>query len=277
MANQNQIDYWNGETGAAWVRKADTFDLMFAHLGEEMLARAKLAPGEQVLDIGCGSGVTSFLAQEQVGAEGLVTGVDVSLPLVNLSRERAEGLGSPARFIEADAATWSGGSQFDVIISRFGVMFFDNPENAFSNLRNLTKPGGRLSFACWRRADESEFTTLPMRVVAPFLDEPMVLPDPALPGPHAFGDSKRINTILTASGWRDIDIEPWDGAIQIPGTTPSQGAAFIAGMGGLARLVRENKIDKDRLIDVLTEALEERMENEKILLDSPAWFVTARH
>lgn len=167
MTNQGQTDYWNGDAGATWVRQADTYDRMFAHLGEEMLARAELSLGDQVLDIGCGSGATSFLAQEQVGTKGQITGVDVSQPLVTLSRERAEELGSPAQFIKADAAIWSGSSLFDVIISRFGVMFFENPEDAFANLRNLTKPGGRLSFACWRRAEESEFFTLPMRVVAP--------------------------------------------------------------------------------------------------------------
>lgn len=204
MTNKTQIDHWNGEAGATWVRQADNFDLMFAHLGAEMLARAGLTSGDRVLDVGCGSGATSFAVQDQVGSAGQVIGVDVSLPLVMLSRGRAEGMDSPARFIEADASSWSNSSPFDVIISRFGVMFFENPENAFANLLKLTKPKGRLSFACWQRAKESEFVTLPMRVVASLMTTPMAMPDPALPGPHSFGDDDRIHAVLSAAGWRGL-------------------------------------------------------------------------
>lgn len=277
MSNQGQIDYWNGDVGATWVREADIFDLMFADLGKEMLARAALVPNERVLDIGCGSGATAFAAQDRVGAEGQVIGLDVSLPLVMLARQRAEELGSPVRFMDVDAASWSNASLFDVVTSRCGIMFFENPEEAFANLLSLTKPGGRLSFSCWRRANESEFVTLSMRVAAPLLAEPMATPDPLLPGPHAFGDKNRIQAVLSAAGWRDIVIEAWDGVIQVPGHTALESAAFLAGLGGLARLVREKKINEGQFVDALTDALEERMENGKISLKSPAWLVTARH
>lgn len=281
MTNQDQIDYWNGDAGATWVHQADTFDTMFADVGNQMLALAALTPGETILDIGCGAGATSFLAQQQVGDKGQVTGIDVSVPLVMLARERAQKRGSRAQFVADDAATWSSDSKFDVIISRFGIMFFENPENAFTHLRRQTKAGGRLIFSCWRRAEESEFVTLPMDVMAPLLAEPTIKdkakPDPTAPGPHAFGDKTRIHSILTTAGWHDINIDPWDGKIQLPGDTPAQGAAFIAGMGSPARLIREKKINKDRLLTALTQALAKRMENGKTLLKSPAWFVTARH
>ncbi len=108
---------------------------------------AAAKPGERVLDIGCGAGQTTFLLADAVGPNGRVTGVDISTPLLG---RRGAGAPKNVEFVKADAAFHPFKPEYDLIFSRFGVMFFDDPPAAFTNIRKGLKPGGRLAFVCWR-------------------------------------------------------------------------------------------------------------------------------
>jgi SAM-dependent methyltransferase len=157
--------------------------------------------------------------------------------MLGLARERAAQAGLPITFIEADASNHPFMPQFDLIFSRFGVMFFDAPVQAFANMRKGLKPGGRIAFVCWRTPQENSWASAPMMAAKPFLPEQLPL-DPLAPGPFAFADRERIEDILTQSGFSDIRIEKLDGAMTM-GTDLGFFAAQMLQTGPLSRAAAE--------------------------------------
>jgi len=233
-ANEDQIKFWNEKAGQNWTIQQAWMDANMADIGNAALAFASPKPGMTVLDVGCGTGATS-LALAAGGAK--VTGVDISKPMLGLARERAAKAGLPITFMEADASSHPFMPQFDLIFSRFGVMFFDAPVQAFANMRKGLKPGGRIAFVCWRTPQENSWASAPMMAAKPFLPEQLPL-DPLAPGPFAFADRERIEDILTQSGFSDIRIEKLDGAMTM-GTDLGFFAAHMLQTGPLSRAAAE--------------------------------------
>ena len=141
--NQEQIDYWNNRAGKTWTELQERTDQLLHPFSQEVIAVAEIKPNEKVLYVGCGCGATS-LAISELGAA--VTGVDVSMPMLDLAKKRAK----KVSFIETDASTYQSDQKFDLVFSRFGVMFFSDPYKAFSNLHSITADNGRLAFVCWQ-------------------------------------------------------------------------------------------------------------------------------
>ena len=156
-ANEQQIEYWNGPVGERWARLQEQIDASLAPITVAAMPFANPRPRERVLDIGCGAGTTSYMLAKAVGPEGNVTGVDISEPM--LAHARSRGIG--VNFRKADAATHLFHPTHDLVFSRFGVMFFDDPAAAFANIRKALKPRGRLAFACWRSVNENLWASLP--------------------------------------------------------------------------------------------------------------------
>jgi ubiquinone/menaquinone biosynthesis C-methylase UbiE len=276
MSNEEQIQYWNTQAGELWAAQADPLDFMLRDIGETMLDRAALVAGNRVLDIGCGSGAVTFAAQERVGENGQATGLDISRPLIRNAQRRAHERNSRATFIEADASAWRGDTEADAIVSRFGVMFFDDPTAAFANILKLAKRDGGLSFACWRNPKENDMGAGLMKDVAHLFTLPDVKPDPRAPGPFAFADQEYTGSLLKAAGWRDVNFEVWEGRIPLAGTTARDNAEFLAHLGPIGRLMREQNVATDRVVDALIPFLEQRRESGRYLLRGTAWLVTAR-
>ena len=184
---------WNGENGRRWVENQDRLDRMLATYGQALGRAADPAAGDHVLDVGCGAGATTFDMAARVGPSGRVVGLDISAPLIgralDLAAERTARREGAVEFRLADAALADFAPDFDRIVSRFGVMFFDDPAAAFANLRGALKPGGRLVFVCWRGAAENDWTRLPMSAIRHLASTPS--PDPEAPGPFSFGDRAR--------------------------------------------------------------------------------------
>ena len=158
---------WSGERVARWLRQAPGLERQLAPVSEVLFEAARLRPGESVLDVGCGTGPTTFAAARAVGPTGRVWGLDVSGEMLAAARavagERADAAAAPVDWVEADAVTWlAEAAAHDVVLSRFGVMFFSAPLAAFTNLARATRAGGRLAFASWRRRDESELFAVPL-------------------------------------------------------------------------------------------------------------------
>ncbi len=275
MSNTEQIEFWNGETGKNWVAQADALDLLLQGVLDAVLARAQLKRDEQVLDIGCGSGVLTFAAQESVGDVGQALGVDISRPLIQSAQRRAQARKSRATFLEADAATWRAELLADAIVSRFGLMFFANPTAAFANIIQATNPGGRLTFACWRSPKENGMGGGMMKAVSHLFTPPDVKPDPLAPGPFAFADQTYVNTLLANAGWRDVQFEKWDGPLPLNGKDVHEIAAFLTGMGPIGRMMREQNIAIERVIDALVPFLETRNAGGQFALNGAAWIVSA--
>jgi SAM-dependent methyltransferase len=215
-ARDEQAARWNGPSGRAWVEAQEPLDRMFEPF-EALLVDAVVAQGaRRVLDVGCGTGATTLAVARRLTAAGECTGVDISEPMLAVARARAKRAGVPATFIRADAQDHAfEPARFDMIISRFGIMFFADPVRAFENLRRAARPGAALRGIVWRSPGENPFMTAAERAAAPLL--PQLPPrDPHAPGQFAFADAPRVRTILAQSGWADIDLQPLDVALTLP-------------------------------------------------------------
>lgn len=205
MAEQNayQVADWNGQSGERWVANQARLDAMVEVFGQAAIEAAAPATDERVLDVGCGAGASSRALAARVGAGGQVLGVDISEPLIDRARTLAR-QDTPALFQVADASSAElPQGAFDILFSRFGVMFFDDPTAAFAHMRRALRPGGRVAFVCWRGAAENDWVRLPMGALMGIVP-PSALPDPEAPGPFSFGDRERVARILTAAGFTDI-------------------------------------------------------------------------
>jgi SAM-dependent methyltransferase len=270
-----QREYWNSPVGEEWARQADRTDKMFAALTRATLDALALQPGERVLDIGCGAGETTLTAARQVGPSGSVVGVDISRPLLDLGRARAQAHGFDVDFIEADAGIGDiPGAPFDAAFSRFGVMFFDDATAAFANIRSNLKRGGRLAFICWGPFLENEWTSGPVKALTPLLAGPLPPPDESLPGPLFFADPNKINTTLAASGWSHSAIDQWRGDL-IVGADPKDAAAYLLKIGPSARAIAEHGLDPAAAEKLLTERLAEAQTPAGVALGASCWIVSA--
>lgn len=275
--NADQIDYWNGEAGDKWVRHQESQDRMLAPFGALSLAAAAVAPGEHVIDVGCGCGDTSLALARQVGSSGQVTGIDISVQMLAQARQRAaEEPDLPLSFLEADAANHSfAEGEADVLHSRFGVMFFNDPHAAFANLAQALRPGGRMAFICWRPLAENEWVREPLAVAARLAELPPVSP-PGTPGPFAFGDRDYLASIMAAGGFDDHDIAPHDRRVVL-GSSLEEGLVKIVDNSPVSRALADADDEmRARVADALGEVMQDYMTPEGLTLGTATWLVTAR-
>ena len=267
-----QAARWNGDSGRAWVEQQAPLDAMFRPF--ETLLTETLTAGERVLDVGCGTGSTTLAAARVTGANGGCVGVDISAPMLEAARARAERESTGVTFVQADAETYAfAPASFDAIVSRFGVMFFGNPVAAFENLRRAARPNGRLCFAAWRSAGENPFMTTTERAAAPFLKNVPARPANG-PGQFAFADAKRVGSILEESGWRDIAVRPIDVACSF---ARSDLVRFFTRLGPLGVIFREvDASTRDKVIEAVRAAFAPFIADDQVRYTAACWLVSAR-
>jgi len=252
-ANQDQVDFWNGRMGQEWVALQERMDANLSAIHQALMPFAAPRAGEAVLDIGCGTGTTSMALADAVGPKGRVTGLDISKEMLGLARQRGQGRANLA-FVEADASQTSFQPEYDLLFSRFGVMFFDDPAAGFANMRKAAKPGGRVAFVCWRTPQENLWASAPMAAAKPFLPD-MPPPDPLAPGPFAFADAGRVRAILEQGGFKDARIEKFDGVMDM-GRDLDLTAAQMLRIGPVARAAAElDEAAKAKITAAVKEAL----------------------
>lgn len=234
-----EIGEWQGKVGESWAAEWQRTDRSFSNLTGRLIDAMAAAPYRNVIDIGCGAGEISLrLAEHDPAAQ--ITGLDVSPALVQVAQSRANSLGrANVRFVVTDAATWrpETGDAPDLLVSRHGVMFFDAPDRSFANFHAFAAPGARLVFSCFRAPRFSPFFTEVGKLL-PSADGPA---DPHAPGPFAFSDRARVESILSGAGWRDISFEAVDfQMIAGSGADPIADAlAYFQRIGPAARILRE--------------------------------------
>jgi SAM-dependent methyltransferase len=253
-ANAAQMDYWNATAGETWALFQEQLDRQIAPLGLEALRVLAPAPGEAILDIGCGCGQTSLDLASRVGSEGHVVGVDISVPMLEVARRRpSSNLTRPPEFREVDAQSGDlGHAEFDAAFSRFGLMFFSEPVVAFSNIRRALKPHGRLGFVCWRALAENTWMLAPLNAALPLVP-PLPPADPLAPGPFAFADADRVRSILHDAGFATVTIDRID--MLIGSGDIEQTLALAFKVGPLGALLRENPHQKEHVADAVRDAL----------------------
>lgn len=216
VSDTEQAELWNGVAGQAWVESQAMLDRLFRPI-EESLAKAVVerVPA-RLLDVGCGTGSTTIAAARRLEGQGTSVGIDISEPMIAAACARAEREGVAAEFICADAESHAfEPGRFDMIISRFGVMFFADPVRAFANLRRASAPAAELRVAAWRSAAENPFMTTAERAAAALLPG-LPARQAEGPGQFAFGDRDRVAGMLRESGWEGIEIGPLDVACTMP-------------------------------------------------------------
>jgi ubiquinone/menaquinone biosynthesis C-methylase UbiE len=206
--NADQIAYWNGPGGARWAERQASQDVLLAPVADLLIDRAKPAPGERVIDVGCGSGATTNAFAQKVGLSGHVFGIDVSGPMLERARQVTP-KDAPVTYALADATVYPfNPASFDLLASRFGVMFFADPVRSFANLRRALRPTGRLAFACWREPRENPWMMAPLQAVYQHVPKlPQMGPED--PGPFAFASEERVRRILAK---RDLRTSRWNRA-----------------------------------------------------------------
>jgi len=205
-----QATLWNGTAGQAWIESQELLDRMFKPFEELLVTAVSERRASRVLDVGCGTGSTTLAIARSVGTQGCSVGIDISDPMIGMARTRASREHSTASFICADAQDHAfEPAAFDLIVSRFGVMFFADPVEAFANLRLAGNDAAQLHCIAWRSVAENPFMTTAERAAASLLPTlPARRPDG--PGQFAFADQRKVHGILEDSGWVGIDIRPID-------------------------------------------------------------------
>jgi len=272
--NGEQATLWNGQNGRAWVEAQALLDQMFKPIEELLAASVPATAAATVLDVGCGTGSTTLAAARRLGPTGRCVGIDISEPMIAAARKRAERDGVAAGFIRADAQTHDfEPASFDMIISRFGVMFFDDPVRAFANLRRSAKDRAALRLVVWRSAAENPFMTTAERAAAPLLpDIPARQPD--APGQFAFADRERVTRILQAGGWSDIDLKPIDAACAFP---EHELVGHLSRLGPLGRIL--GNVDphtRAQVIQTVRAAFDPFVQGTEVRFNAACWMVGAR-
>jgi len=269
--NAEQIEFWNGDAGATWARRQQRMDALLAPISDAAMQACRIATGDRVLDVGCGCGDTT-LRMSQRGA--LATGVDVSQPMLARARERATAGAHAASFIHGDAAVTSFATKYDLLFSRFGVMFFDAPTAAFTNLRRALRAGGALCFVCWQPVQRNAWIWTPMTAARPLLP-PQPTPDPRAPGPFAFADPDYVREILGGAGFADVRIDALTTSLLL-GDDVDAALEMVCEVGPLSRsLAGLDPTVRARIIDAVREPLQANLTPAGVSLGAACWIVHA--
>ncbi len=268
--NEEQIEFWNGEAGQKWVVQQQIMDATLKPVSDALLAHANAKPDEIALDVGCGCGDTT-LALARSGVS--VIGVDISEPMLRHARTRvAEN--QQAQFVLADASTEAFPKSFDLILSRFGVMFFDDPTAAFANLKRHASAGGRLCFVCWQPPKLNAWVSVPMMAAKELLPESAPL-DPHAPGPFALADAQRTQRLLEDAGWCDVQVEDLRWSMKM-GDDAEDAMRFATQIGPLAGALRELPASEHgAILERVLAAVKPHETTDGVLMDAASWVVTA--
>jgi SAM-dependent methyltransferase len=273
-SDDEQSRRWNGPGGRAWVEMQELLDQVLKPFADLLVDVVSTRSPGRVLDVGCGAGTTTLAIAKLLGTKGRCTGVDISDPLITAARLRAEGEGSQAVFICADAQTYAfEPASFDMIVSRFGVMFFNDPVQAFANLRRAASEGADLRFISWRSPAENPFMTTAERAAAPLL--PNLPPRrPNAPGQFAFADPDRVRAILEESRWGAIDIQPIDVACAFP---EKDLVRYVTRLGPVGAILQEAD-DRTRaeVIETMRAAFDRYVQGPQVRFTAACWMVGAR-
>lgn len=279
VAVKSAANDWNGKLGGKWAQHRAWLDSWLEPFGQAALRAAAPVKGEHVLDIGCGAGASTAELAEFVGTSGAVLGVDISQALITEAQALHSAPQLGFRLADASRGDLDDVAPVDLIFSRFGVMFFDEPLAAFARLRERLKPGGRLAFVCWQAEEGNDWAQLPLTAIKGIV--PTLPSRTGVPGPFAFGDADYVNGILNGAGFTNIQIKPFEQTIPFGrGATKTEAVdnalAMAFEVGPLSRALKDQPQDvRDRATDAVRAAFERRAGPTSVEIIGATWIVTA--
>ncbi|GHH28532.1 class I SAM-dependent methyltransferase [Lentzea cavernae] len=263
-ANSAQAALWNA-AGQGWAQAQEIVGLMLEPFQDVLVQAATRRPRTRVLDVGCGTGAVTRAIAGATGADCL--GVDIAESMLAAARERGG-----AEYLLADAQVHAFDTSFDLVVSRFGVMFFDDPAAAFGNLLKATAAGGELCFVTWRTRDENPFMTTASEVAATLAPDAPA-PDPDGPGPHSLADPGRTRAVLGSAGWSEIGIERVDRTCTIP---ESLLVPYLSNLGPISRALRAApEEDRGAMMAEVRGAFDSFVHGDEVRVPGACWLVTA--
>lgn len=282
VVNDGMRDFWNNAGGRMWVNYQNIIEVGMSPLGKKVMDELAMTEGERVLDIGCGCGGTTFEISQRIGKSGYVLGVDISEMIVASAKKKIDIKKQQNLTFECvDAQIHPFDEKaFDVIFSRFGVMFFDDPIAAFSNIRRSLTPDGRIAFICWQPVKNIEWISLALEVVKRYIELPPPQPvEPEAPGGFSFGNVNRVANILRIAGFIDVNIEAFNTKINIGGSL-DEAQTFLTHIGPAGSVLDNPDIDSDTrkaFIADLRDTLYVHQTDAGVRLGAATWLVTARN
>ena len=275
--NAKQKDFWSGKGGDYWVEKQSEMDIMLNPLGEKALTKLDLKSNSDVLDIGCGCGATTLEIAKKV-SEGTVTGLDISVPMLDKAESEAsiQGIANVDFKVVDVQVDQLASEKYDYVYSRFGVMFFDDPYEAFKNIFSSIKEGGELSFVCWQDPSLNPWQSLSVQVIRGYLDMPS--PPPRSPGPFAFHEKDYVKEILEKSGFSNISFDDNQEDITMFSGKSLQEASedYLAINPVVTEMLKDSPDDlKAEIVESLKEAFSEFHKGDGLVFPSATWVVSA--
>lgn len=275
--NADQIAYWNSAAGQHWTDRQASQDVLLAPISQILLDHAAAKAGERTIDVGCGCGATSIALAERVAPTGFVLGIDISAPMLARARQLAP-KGLPLDFVLADATVYPfDPAGFDLLVSRFGVMFFAEPAVSFANLRRALRPEGRVAFACWREPRENPWLMTPLQAAYKHVPKlPQLGPED--PGPFSFASEDRVRRILGEAGFSAIALESCKLTLDVAIGRGMEAAVKAAiEIGPASRALEGHPPDVRRAAEEsIREALAPFARGDAVPLPASIWIVTAR-
>jgi SAM-dependent methyltransferase len=278
FVNVEQAEFWS-QLAPTWLELEEQIEHVAKLPGELAMDRLDLLPGQQVLDLGCGSGKTTLELASRVGPGGEVVGVDISAEMLARARERAAQLGTGnVEFVRADVQVHDlGEARFDAAYSRFGVMFFADPVAAFANVRRALRPGAGLSFVCWQSVFDNEWMLIPGAAVASVTGVQPPMPAPGEPGPFSLADPARVRGVLEAAGFGSVIVTPHTDQVVISEDEIPGAALTGVRTGGASGALRDaDQQTRDRALAAIEEALRARLRDGQVRTSRGVLVVTAR-
>ena len=276
IVNDEQFEFWNEGIGRKWVEEDDSMNERLSILTKELFLRSNIKRDDKILDIGCGGGQTTFDASEMVGENGYVVGADISKILLDLAESKyANTKNLEFKYCDVQNYEFKENS-FSKVISRFGVMFFENPIEAFKNIYNSIQEGGSLNFVCWTNVMENEFFTDPTNIIIKHINKEFPEITKA-PGPLAFSEEDYVKEILMSSKFKNVKIEKVYSSISTNDSAEKDGALLLKlGLGG--RLLADANLSKKELSiirDEMVEISQKRQKDGKITYKACLNYVSA--
>ena len=248
--NDKQGQYWNEAPGQSWVNNDTAMNERLQNISDILFEGIDVNGCKNGLDIGCGAGSTTRRLATIMSNQATVTGLDISEKLLTLARSQSDSLGK--FFLQADAQSYTFEPEgFDLAISRFGVMFFENPLKAFQNIKSAIQKGRELRFVCWAPLAANDFFLSPLNTVVDITGVSFAEPGNE-PGPLAFSDRTYLSSILKAAKFSSINIDVLETSITTKDSV-EKNASLLMEIGMAFRAIKE-AAPSDEVLDEIREA-----------------------